>query len=35
MSVRPSEVAQAYVYLMQQTYITGQVVVVDGGGATV
>jgi NAD(P)-dependent dehydrogenase (short-subunit alcohol dehydrogenase family) len=26
------EVAQAYLYLMQQTYITGQVLNVDGGG---
>ena len=28
----PDEVAQAYLYLMQQTYITGQVLIVDGGG---
>jgi NAD(P)-dependent dehydrogenase (short-subunit alcohol dehydrogenase family) len=29
------EVAEAYLYLMQQTYGTGQVLVVDGGGALV
>jgi NAD(P)-dependent dehydrogenase (short-subunit alcohol dehydrogenase family) len=29
------EVAQAYLYLMQQTYGTGQVIRVDGGGALV
>ncbi len=29
------EIAAAYLYLMQQTYGTGQVVVVDGGGALV
>jgi NAD(P)-dependent dehydrogenase (short-subunit alcohol dehydrogenase family) len=29
------EVAQAYLYLMQQTYITGQVLNVDGGGTLV
>jgi len=28
----PEEVAEAYLYLMQQTYITGQVLTVDGGG---
>jgi NAD(P)-dependent dehydrogenase (short-subunit alcohol dehydrogenase family) len=28
----PDEVAQAYIYLMQQTYITGQTLIVDGGG---
>ena len=28
----PDEVAEAYLYLMQQTYITGQVLIVDGGG---
>jgi NAD(P)-dependent dehydrogenase (short-subunit alcohol dehydrogenase family) len=28
----PDEVAQAYLYLMQQTYITGQTLIVDGGG---
>ena len=29
------EVAQAYIYLMRQTYITGQVLSVDGGGTLV
>jgi NAD(P)-dependent dehydrogenase (short-subunit alcohol dehydrogenase family) len=29
------EVAQAYLYLMQQTYITGQALKVDGGGTLV
>jgi len=29
------EVAQAYLYLMQQTYITGQVLNVDGGGTLI
>jgi NAD(P)-dependent dehydrogenase (short-subunit alcohol dehydrogenase family) len=29
------EVAQAYVYLMEQTYITGQTLIVDGGGTLV
>ena len=29
------EVADAYIYLMRQTYGTGQVVVVDGGGVLV
>ena len=29
------EVAQAYVYLMEQTYITGQTLNVDGGGTLV
>jgi NAD(P)-dependent dehydrogenase (short-subunit alcohol dehydrogenase family) len=29
------EIAQAYLYLMQQTYGTGQVIRVDGGGALV
>jgi len=29
------EIAAAYLYLMQQTYGTGQVLVVDGGGALV
>jgi NAD(P)-dependent dehydrogenase (short-subunit alcohol dehydrogenase family) len=28
----PEEVAEAYLYLMRQTYGTGQVLVVDGGG---
>jgi NAD(P)-dependent dehydrogenase (short-subunit alcohol dehydrogenase family) len=31
----PAEIAQAYLYLMRQTYGTGQVVVVDGGGSLV
>jgi len=31
----PPEVAQAYVYLMAQTYGTGQTLVVDGGGLLV
>jgi NAD(P)-dependent dehydrogenase (short-subunit alcohol dehydrogenase family) len=31
----PEEVAEAYLYLMRQTYTTGQVVVVDGGGLLV
>ena len=31
----PEEVAEAYLYLMRQTYGTGQVIVVDGGGALV
>ena len=31
----PEEVAQAYLYLMRQSYCTGQVVVVDGGGMLV
>ncbi len=30
-----AEVAEAYLYLMRQTYGTGQVLVVDGGGALV
>ena len=29
------EVAQAYVFLMEQTYITGQTLNVDGGGTLV
>jgi NAD(P)-dependent dehydrogenase (short-subunit alcohol dehydrogenase family) len=29
----PEEVAQSYIYLMKQTYGTGQVIGVDGGGA--
>jgi hypothetical protein len=29
------EVAQAYLYLMKQTYGTGQRVTVDGGGALI
>lgn len=28
-----AEIAEAYLYLMRQSYATGQVVVVDGGGA--
>ena len=35
MSVTADEVAQAYVYLMEQTYITGQTLNVDGGGTLV
>jgi NAD(P)-dependent dehydrogenase (short-subunit alcohol dehydrogenase family) len=31
----PAEIAEAYLYLMRQTYGTGQVVVVDGGGMLV
>lgn len=31
----PAEIAQAYLYLMRQTYSTGQVLVVDGGGLLV
>jgi len=31
----PTEVAAAYVYLMGQTYVTGQVLHVDGGGLLV
>jgi NAD(P)-dependent dehydrogenase (short-subunit alcohol dehydrogenase family) len=31
----PAEAAQAYVYLMQNTYATGQVLPVDGGGLLV
>ena len=27
----PEEIAEAYLYLMRQSYCTGQVVVVDGG----
>jgi NAD(P)-dependent dehydrogenase (short-subunit alcohol dehydrogenase family) len=30
-----AEIAEAYLYLMRQTYGTGQVVVVDGGAALV
>jgi NAD(P)-dependent dehydrogenase (short-subunit alcohol dehydrogenase family) len=30
-----AEVARAYLYLMEQTYGTGQVIRVDGGGALV
>jgi len=30
-----AEVAQTYLYLMRQTYSTGQVVTVDGGGGLV
>jgi NAD(P)-dependent dehydrogenase (short-subunit alcohol dehydrogenase family) len=29
------EIAQAYLYLMRQSYATGQVVVVDGGAVLV
>lgn len=28
----PDEIAQSYLYLMRQTYVTGQVLYVDGGG---
>lgn len=31
----PAEIAEAYLYLMRQTYTTGQVLRVDGGGALV
>ena len=31
----PEEIAESYLYLMRQTYGTGQVIVVDGGGALV
>jgi NAD(P)-dependent dehydrogenase (short-subunit alcohol dehydrogenase family) len=31
----PEEIAEAYLYLMRQTYGTGQVLVVDGGGVLV
>jgi NAD(P)-dependent dehydrogenase (short-subunit alcohol dehydrogenase family) len=31
----PEEIAEAYLYLMRQSYATGQVVVVDGGAALV
>ena len=31
----PEEVAESYLYLMRQTYGTGQVIGVDGGGALV
>ena len=31
----PAEIARAYVFLMQEGYSTGQVVVVDGGGGLV
>jgi NAD(P)-dependent dehydrogenase (short-subunit alcohol dehydrogenase family) len=30
-----AEIAQAYLYLMRQTYSTGQVLVVDGGAVLV
>jgi NAD(P)-dependent dehydrogenase (short-subunit alcohol dehydrogenase family) len=30
-----TEIAQAYLYLMRQTYSTGQVLVVDGGAVLV
>ena len=29
---KPAEIAEAYLYLMRQSYATGQVLVVDGGG---
>jgi NAD(P)-dependent dehydrogenase (short-subunit alcohol dehydrogenase family) len=28
----PEEIAESYLYLMRQTYVTGQTLVVDGGG---
>jgi NAD(P)-dependent dehydrogenase (short-subunit alcohol dehydrogenase family) len=31
----PEELAESYLYLMKQTYGTGQVIGVDGGGALV
>jgi NAD(P)-dependent dehydrogenase (short-subunit alcohol dehydrogenase family) len=31
----PEEIAETYLYLMRQTYGTGQVIVVDGGGTLV
>lgn len=31
----PEEIAEAYLYLMRQTYGTGQTLVVDGGGVLV
>ena len=31
----PEELAQSYLYLMKQTYGTGQVIGVDGGGALI
>jgi NAD(P)-dependent dehydrogenase (short-subunit alcohol dehydrogenase family) len=31
----PDELAQSYLYLMRQTYGTGQVIGVDGGGALI
>jgi NAD(P)-dependent dehydrogenase (short-subunit alcohol dehydrogenase family) len=31
----PAEIAEAYLYAMRQTYGTGQVIVVDGGGSLV
>ena len=30
-----SDIAQAYLFLMQEGYSTGQIVVVDGGGVLV
>jgi NAD(P)-dependent dehydrogenase (short-subunit alcohol dehydrogenase family) len=30
-----TEIAQAYLYLMRQSYSTGQVIVVDGGAVLV
>jgi NAD(P)-dependent dehydrogenase (short-subunit alcohol dehydrogenase family) len=34
-SAEPAEAAAAYVYLMQSTYATGQILPVDGGGLLV
>jgi len=31
----PAEIAEAYLYLMRQTYGTGEVIVVDGGGVLI
>jgi NAD(P)-dependent dehydrogenase (short-subunit alcohol dehydrogenase family) len=28
----PAEIAQGYLYLMRQTYVTGQTLYIDGGG---
>jgi NAD(P)-dependent dehydrogenase (short-subunit alcohol dehydrogenase family) len=30
-----AEIAQAYLYLMRQSYSTGQVIIVDGGAVLV
>ena len=29
---RPDEIASGYVYLMNQTFVTGQTLFIDGGG---
>ena len=31
----PQEVAEGYLYLMRQTFVTGQTLVIDGGGLLV